>query len=388
MNSGASSIERQKEKVLSALPQKRVLHIASGDLWAGAERQVETIIKGLKDIPEFLCRLVVLNEGELAARVRGHGVAVTVLNEQKCGFFELRRQLQSVLRNSAPDLIHSHRYKENLLAASLKRPPMKLVQTVHGLTEPVTGLRALKSKVTGTLNEIAARARFDVRIAVSQEIGDMLEPKARVVVVRNGINLSAVKPSVEPAAMRESLGIRADEIVVCAVGRLVPVKGLDRLIEAAAQMGRDRQAVVMIAGSGPEREMLEAFAAERSGRVRTLFLGERSDPYDVINASDIFALSSHHEGIPMVLLEAMTLAKPVIAFGVGGICEVVEHRKSGVLIDPNDVHGLASGLKELAGSPELCARLGQGARERVEQEFSDTRQLSQLCEVYRSLTSS
>ena len=190
------------------------------------------------------------------------------------------------------------------------------------------------------------------------------------------------------AALRAQLGIAPDTFVVGTVGRLMPIKGFEYLIEAFAkfrrQQGRQESKLVIV-GDGPLRAALEQ-SAENHGLSRDVeFLGMRTDVYDLIGVFDVFALSSLHEGVPIVLLEAMAIGVPIVASHVGGIPEILEDSREAVLVPARDPEALARAIGVVAGSSELRAELIRAARVRVETQFSIQSSAAKMREMYRSL---
>ena len=125
-----------------------VCHIASGDLWAGAEAQIATLLRNLAARKELELCAILLNPGRLAREVQSIGIEVKVLPESQTGFFEIYSQAAGFLNNRGVRILHSHRYKENVLAAMLARRcriPF-VVRTQHGLPEPVKGIGHLKQR--------------------------------------------------------------------------------------------------------------------------------------------------------------------------------------------------------------------------------------------------
>ena len=116
-----------------------------------------------------------------------------------------------------------------------------------------------------------------------------------------------------------------------------------------------------------------------------MFAGHQVQSCDFINMMDIFVLPSLHEGIPMVLLEALALVRPVIASRVGGIPEVVSHGVSGLLVNPADAEALATGLVEMMRDPVKTAALGDAGRRQVEREFDAGHMANRTAVMYRSL---
>jgi len=150
-----------------------------------------------------------------------------------------------------------------------------------------------------------------------------------------------------------------------AMGRLVPEKGFDILIEAFARVERDHpEWSLAILGEGPERGRLEALACARRLAARVRFPGRVSDPLPHLLSAHAFALSSRFEGFPNALLEAMACGLPAVAFDCpSGPSEVVVHGHNGLLVPPGDVAGLGAALARLMSRPSYRARLGARARD-------------------------
>jgi glycosyltransferase involved in cell wall biosynthesis len=141
----------------------------------------------------------------------------------------------------------------------------------------------------------------------------------------------------------------------------------------------------LIVGGGPERERLRKLA-EEDGVVQVL--GERSDVPDIVKAADTACLSSSAEGVPMVLLEAMALGKPIVATDVGGVADAVEHEKTGLLVPSADDEAFASALLRLASDRALAERLGHAARERHRSLFSVERMIADYARVLQEVIES
>jgi glycosyltransferase involved in cell wall biosynthesis len=148
-----------------------------------------------------------------------------------------------------------------------------------------------------------------------------------------------------------------------------------------------RWARFVFVGDGPLRNELLITAAELQLAAACAFPGARRDVYDVMAAMDIFALPSLNEGIPMSLLEAMALGRPVVASAVGGIPEVIQDRVNGRLVPPGDEDALAAACLELANDRDLARAMGARARQTIEDSFSHERCGSALLNVYQSVAS-
>jgi L-malate glycosyltransferase len=373
----------------------RVCHFASGDLWAGAEVQVAMLLGALKQFRDLDLSALLLNSGRLADELALQGIPVTVLEESCLGIVQLLRAVTRHLEAIRPHILHSHGYKGHILGALAGRLSHKplTVQTYHGLKENLAGWAGLKMSLYDGVNAALARVTADGMVGVSSEITSTLEeryPSADVRCIRNGIDLTRVVPTAERSAMRARLAIAPDTFVVGTVGRLMPIKGLGYLIEAFAQFRRQQgsqEGKLVIVGDGPLRAELERCAESHRLSSDVIFLGTRTDVYDLMGTLDVFVLSSLHEGVPMVVLEAMALGIPIVASHVGGIPEVLENCKEAVLIPAKDPGALAKALGLIAGSPELRIQLVRAARGRVETQFSIQSSAVKMHEMYGSLCS-
>lgn len=372
----------------------RVCHFASGDLWAGAEVQVATLLGALRQFPDLELSALLLNRGRLSDELTCRGIPVAVCDESRLGIVQLLRAVTKHVREIRPHILHSHRYKEHILGAfagRLSHNP-RMVQTYHGLEENLPGWAGLKMNLYKGLNVAVGKAMADGIVGVSSEITNILKgryPSADVRCIRNGIDLARVAPTVERLAMRAQLGIAPETFVVGTVGRLMPIKGFEYLIEAFAQLRRQhglQDSKLVIVGDGPLRAVLGQCAETQEVSRSVMFLGMRTDVYNILNGFDVFALSSLHEGVPMVLLEAMALGVPIVASHVGGIPEILEDRREAVLVPPNEPQALARAIGVLAESSGLRAQLIRAARVRVETQFSIQSSAAKMREMYRSIS--
>ena len=378
-------------EVPPAAPAKalRVCHIASGDLWAGAEVQVATLLRELSRRPELQLSAILLNDGRLAREVRECGVPVTIIPEDRHGFLEIAALATRELRGRGIDILHSHRYKENLLAALVARRCRipHLVRTQHGMPEPVPLHKNPKRATLHLLDSLVARHRADRIIAVSREMTALLArrlPAAKITLIYNGIDLERVRSAMTPEQAKARLGFAGDTPVIGTAGRLVPIKRLDLLLRAAQQLAQRSPATrFLIVGDGPERQALEELAAGLGIANRVLFSGHRDDVHDLMRAMDIFTLTSDHEGLPMALLEAMALGIPVVARAVGGMVEVVAEG-TGVLVGAASAD-LAAGYQGLLEDAPARRRMGAAAVEHISRSFSSAATANAALGLYRSL---
>jgi glycosyltransferase involved in cell wall biosynthesis len=227
-------------------------------------------------------------------------------------------------------------------------------------------------------------------IAVSEAVAGALrrwlpEVGPKLAVVPNAVDPRGFHvAATERDGLRQTLGLGADEQVVLFVGRLMPAKGVDVLLEALNQLPSSAKFKMLVVGPGPLRAALEQQVPERL-RAQVSFLGARSDVPTLLAAADLLVLPSRWEGLPVILLEAMAARLPILATRVGGIPEVLEHGVSGWLVPPEDAPALAEGMTHLLQSKPARARQAEAAWQILLDRFSPEVTLRQLLGVYQAV---
>jgi L-malate glycosyltransferase len=200
-------------------------------------------------------------------------------------------------------------------------------------------------------------------------------PDEQIVVIPNGVDVAAFTPHDGRARGR----------VICTVANLRPEKGHDVLLRAAAHVLQwVPDARFRIVGDGPLRGALEDLAISL-GIVRAVdFLGHREDVARLLVESDVCAFPSRTEAFPNGVIEAMAAGLPVVASGVGGILELIEDGRNGLLVSPDDEHALAAAILRLLSDGDTAACLGRAARATIEERCSFDRMVSTFEQLYAS----
>jgi glycosyltransferase involved in cell wall biosynthesis len=257
-----------------------------------------------------------------------------------------------------------------------------VIYTEHNLWDRLNPVMRLSNRLTFGLNDHA--------IAVSQDVADSTRgiDRSCLTVVDNGIDCTrlAATPD-ESALVRAEFGIPAGDCLVGKVANLTPKKNHENLIEAFALLHRRHPvATLLLIGQPVDREpLLRRLANARGVGDKVLFAGVRTDIPRLLRALDVFVMSSDFEGLPIALLEAMALARPVVATAVGGIPGVVRDGTDGFLVPPRDPQALAARLEELARSTDLRASMGASGQERVRAGYDISRMVSQVEAIYRQI---
>lgn len=297
-------------------------------------------------------------------------------------------ELVSVIRGFRPDIVHTHHSKAGLLgrsAAILAGVPR--VHTFHGhVFEGYFGTRA-SAAIVAAERILATRTSHLIALSPRQR-EDILQRGIgrpdRFSVVPLGLDLDRFRAADRTSA-RARLGIADDIRAVVMIGRIVPIKRVDRLLRAfALAVGQRPEMRLLVIGDGSERPGLEAQAAAAGLASSVTFCGWRSDTRDWYAAADIVALSSDNEGTPLTLIEAAAAGRPVVATDVGGVRDVVVDGETGLVVDTDDEKGFAEALVRLVSDPALAARLGQAAP-RVATRFGIERLTDDLERVYQGL---
>jgi L-malate glycosyltransferase len=361
----------------------RVCHLLSGDLWAGAEVMAWHLIRHLRRFSGLEVSALILNEGRLAEELRKLQVPIRILDEQGVSFAHLVLKTRAILRQWSPHVIHSHRYKENILAflARSRASGARLVATQHGMPENDPRCMKTSARVIAHLNRLILARGFDRLVGVSQDIRANFIRRFnfaadQLSVIYNGLALPEVR----------KLPSTGRELVVGSAGRLVPVKGFELLVEIARVIAAEGAPVrFVLAGEGPQRGRLEEQIA-RYGVGRSILLkGHLDHMADFYREIDVYLNTSVHEGIPMSILEAMAHGLPVIAPAVGGIVEIITSAMEGLLMHNRHPRSFADACLLLQRDPELRQRMGHAARETVRSRFSAEVMARQYEHLYRTL---
>jgi glycosyltransferase involved in cell wall biosynthesis len=227
----------------------------------------------------------------------------------------------------------------------------------------------------------------DSIVAVSEHTRDELIQYQRIApaklqVIRNGIDVTFTRPD-SPEDIRRELGLAPDDIVIGTAARLEPQKGLDLLIDSVPLLVKvlPKVRVVIVGGGSLEAELRQRADALGLGN-RVIITGYRTDAVDVMRTFDCFVQTSIFEGMPMALLEAMALEKPIVASAVGGVPEVVEDGVTGTLLHDRSPEHLARAILDLLVDPAVGRRVGAAGRARYEQHFTARAMVSQYERLY------
>jgi len=327
-------------------------------------------------------------KGVFGERLEARGISVVALLSRKGRDIAAVWRLARLLRRFRPDVINVHdrsslpyAFLANRL--SVRRP---IVVSCHGLLLK-DGRRRRKSECIAMRD---VRAVTAVSGAAAREYAEALDWSGTVALLPNGV-CPIVRKDDLGRRVRHELGLTDDVFAFLAVGNVNPEKGYEDLLDAARLLGMKptRPFTVLVAGGTSNHEhwqALETRLTDLGLRDTVRFLGLREDVEALYSAADAFVLSSRKEGLPMVLLEAMSAGLPVIATAVGGVPSVVRPRENGLLVPAGDPAALADAMAEMMQDAALRANLGLQAARYVEANHSVTRMASDYLAVYEAST--
>jgi glycosyltransferase involved in cell wall biosynthesis len=288
-----------------------------------------------------------------------------------------------VVREFRPHLVHSHLCLHYVFPALARFPNLRHVTTIH------LPAQTSHRPVMWGLGRVAYR-RGVIPVAVSGDVAEWVKHVYGVrdcMVIPNGIPIAEYQcPRTSREVWRRERGFQQSDVLYVCAARLAKQKNHAMLLEAFAQgPATNRSAHLLLAGDGECRLALEAQVRVLGLQGRVHFLGLREDVSEVLAAADAFVLASHAEGNPLSLMEAMAAGLPVVATAVGGVPEIVEHQKQGLLVKPQDCHQMAAAMVRLLQDPGTRLAMGRAASRRAEEEFSAARMGRAYRDFYEQL---
>jgi glycosyltransferase involved in cell wall biosynthesis len=358
-------------------PRPRILILIWGLGIGGAEKLIsEGVAHRDRSAFEYRVAYVLPWKDQLVSDIEGAGVRVVCLGGRHGWLPTAVRNLRRLAGETPFELVHAHLPSAGVVARLAAVAPV--VYTEHNLAGSYrTPVRQI--------NRLTYRRNRAV-IAVSEPVASSLAryPGPEPQVIPNGVAVSV--PTGRAEAIRDELGLANGERLVVHVGNIRPHKGHGTLVEMAAAL-RDRGDVRVVSIGGEKHpgdlERVRDMAANRAAPVA--FLGRRSDALDFIAAADVLVNPSDVEGLPVVILEAMSLGTPVVATAVGGVPTVIDDRTTGLLVPPGDPDRLAAAVAAVLDDAVVAANLAARAQQKVETDHGLAAMVRSVEDVYRSV---
>ena len=349
----------------------RILHLDSGATWRGGQRQVFLLALGLREQGHE--QFLIGSPGSpLVEKARAAGLAVAAIPMAADWDVRAARRIRARMRAWNVDLVHAHDARSHALAmiALLGRTRMPLIVTRRVAFTPRSARLKYGPRVT----------RF---IAISNAVRDAMAEggidASRISVVRSGIALRT--EPVTPRDWRHELDWPEDSVVAGIVGAMTREKGLDQLAEISGRLDASARAALRVVLLGGEKTI-----DSHAGGLHVHPAGFVEAIDEAMAGLDILLHPSRSEGLGTSIIDAMSLGVPTGAFAAGGIPEVIEHEKSGILVPPGDVGTYAAWVSRLTADSELRRRLGEAAKIRAK-TFDASRMTKETEAVYQEVLS-
>ena len=370
----------------------------------GITPQVVDLVRGLQNDfdAEIACGRIEPDEQDMTYLAESKGVGlmrVPTLRRRISPLDDMRTlwRLYRMFRRERPVVVTTFMFKARLLgslAARLARVPV-VIETFNG-TLFDEYFKGVAEKVLLTAERFVARRMVDSVIVTTSSDHDMLVRHGivgaeRITVVPYGFDLDDFARQVEEGAdrFRPAAAIASDALLVGCVGRLVPIKGHRYLLEALHQLRRSDRVPddmhLVLVGDGELRHDLELFAKELEVDDIVTFLGARRDMPEIYAALDLLVVPSLNEGTCIVVAEAMAAGVPAVGSAVGGIVDLIENERTGLLVPSRDPSALADALDRLLHDRAARDSFGAAARERVLERFRLEGMVAATSRVYAGL---
>lgn len=356
----------------------KILYIITRSDHGGAQVAVLDLVRHLPDSVEPV--VAAGEHGFLEEECKRSGVPfrfVPSLVQPMRPFRDLRAllQLRTLIREERPAIVHSHTSKAGLLgrtAAWMCNTPSVFTAHTWSFDEGVPWAQRL---VSVPLERLAACAGGKI-ITVSdanryKALARSIAPTGQMVRIWNGI---------PDSSWRARPGTRGEGTTIISVARMVAQKDFTTLLKAASGLQGNWR--LQLVGDGPERAGLEAMCRSLNLQTRVDFLGHRPDVTELLARADIFVLSSHWEGLPISILEAMRAGLPVVASDVGGVKESVRHGITGFVSAARQADELRLHLQYLLTTPRRMSEMGQAGRAEFERRFHIDASVRLTLQVY------
>lgn len=371
-------------------PSLRIMQLVSSPTTSGPCVYVLELSRQLRELGHEVT-LVARPNSWVAEESRRASFPTILSNQHRFPPSELWR-LRSEVNDRGIQLLHTHMSRAHFMGVLLRGLcQVPCVATAH--CRKIQAHWSLNNHVIATSRDTEQFHRR-YNLVPQRNISTIYCPAPQRLLSDQPTNatLSAAHDSLYDARLvrqwRQQWGCSANESMIGVVGEISPAKGQRDLLQAVRILHAAGRPVRLVVVGNHRRE----YVWELQRQARDLGIGSlvhwagfsRQVP-QLMTALDVYACPSLSESLPLTILEAMSAARPVVATSVGGIPEIIQHRKTGLLVRPSDPAALALAIAEILDRPALAARLGQAAQALVQQEFSPRTQTSKVINLYRQL---
>jgi glycosyltransferase involved in cell wall biosynthesis len=360
----------------------RVVELMATGTNGGAQEHVYSLLSRM-DRDRYEPTLISLSHGSAERKIARLGIPVHVIEEPDDAIAV--GAVAALLAGIGPEIVHNHMYRAELVGtraaialgeAGHARP--YVVGTVHSSRIRSPEDREVLRSLTPRMDHLIAVSR-----AMEHKIADERPSDVPVSLIYNGVDLVRYDHTDPCCTLREEYHMPAEAQIAGVVARLEHEKGHPTLLDAWPRvMRRVPNAWLLVVGEGSRRPELEAQAAALGIVERVVFTGRRDDVPAVTAALDVAVLPSYREAQGLTILEAMALSRPVVASAVGGIPEMIEDGRTGLLVPPHDPDALAAAIIRLFTDHAYADLLAKGGHDLVHERFCVELMVAAIEDIY------
>lgn len=340
---------------------------STGELYGGVEQFIYTFSNSLRQEVNIAFIVVLFHEGLLHSKLKDAGIETYIIPSNFKYDFNAIRKTVKLFKEKEINIVHNHGYKANILCSiAAKVCNAKIIKTEHGKQEPSKGLGYYRMSFNLFLDRFISKYLIDHVVFVSKDIQTYYNNAYSGInysVIYNGINI------IEIGAVEEN-ELDNNNFNIGIIGRICSVKGHIYLLKALKRLQQRTNIHLYIFGEGPLETACKEYCVMNNLSERVHFMGFKKDIYSYMRTLDVLVMPSLHEGLPYTILEAMSLKVPIIASDVGGLKDLIDNNRDGILVQPQDEQSLANAIEQVYQNIKLRDLFAKNAYEKVCSKFS------------------
>lgn len=364
----------------------RILQTIRQGKIGGGESHVLDLVHHL-DPEKYVSVVLSFTQGPMVEILREKGITTYVIETERPFDFTKWNKVTEILKKEKIDIVHAHGTRANSNSFySSNKLGIPIIYTVHGWSFHPDQNRFVK--ILRVLSERFLAQKSDLTVCVSESnlaAAKELFLLPRACVIKSGVNLGKFGSDLRFNDIRAELDIKEDTILVGYVVRMTIQKDPLSLIKAISLLPKKVNIKFLFVGDGDLKAEAISLSKQLELETKIIFMGFRQDVPDILNAIDIYCLPSLWEGLPIGMLEAMAMKKPVIVTDIDGSKEVVINGVNGILVPPKSPTELAKALILLANDAKLRKQIGRAAAETIAKSFNINDATKRIEQIYESI---
>jgi glycosyltransferase involved in cell wall biosynthesis len=366
-----------------------ILFVIDGLEFGGGERVFLQLAAGLKD--RYQVFIAATPAREFEKRIKKLNIPFFPVDMSRRTSLKPISQIKNIIKTHKIDVVHSQGARADFFARLASRS-VGLSHILCTVAMPVEGfdIGIIRKKAYRFMDYVSQRY-VEHFIVVSDSLKQFLIemkgiPAKQITKIHNGIELDQYNPDAEFCDLRKEFEMPSNDPLIGAIGRMVWQKGFEYLIHSLPEIiDINPGAKILFVGEGPLKNDLRKLAEDLNVIDNVIFTGFRNDMQSILSSLDILVVPSLLEGFPMVILEGMAMAKPIIAASLPGILEQIESDKTGIIVPPKNSSAISSSIIDLLKNKNKAFRLGRKAREFVLENFTVQKMICKTEQVYQEL---